>query len=130
MFYDDTQIDEFVKELKIPGGQSYVEHTAKAIGQMLIKQPWLYKTFGVYWWAMKDALRKYAPKPGAWYMGKYDDVVMKARAWHGDEFRTILAAAHYHSDMGELKRDHEWFDKYGNEHIYALEDPNGDEVRA
>jgi hypothetical protein len=124
MYYDDIFVDSLVKELKIPGGESYVQHTAEALAPILVQKPEVYKTFGVYWWAMKDALKKYGGIPDAWFMGKSDDIVMKTRAWHGDEFRTILAAAYYHSGQLLYTSDHQWTDKYGVEHDYSLFDPD------
>lgn len=124
MYYDNVFIDYLVGELKVPGGEEYVRRTAHAIAPMLAKDPKVYKTFGVYWWAVKDALREHSGMPDAWFMGPGDDPVMKGRAWHGDEFRTILAAAYFHGKQLVYSSDHQWTDAYGVEHNYTLFDPD------
>lgn len=124
MYYDQDFVDDLVEELSIPGGDSYVQVTALAIGKMLEKSKEIYKSFGVYWWAMKEALQKYYPNKEAWFMGPYDDPGMKHLAWHGDLFRTVLAGAKYHGDQMFYTSDHEWTDKEGNDRTYYLFDAN------
>lgn len=125
MYYDDVFVDYLVKEMQgSQKGEEYVRRTALAMGPMLVKKPEIYKSFGVYWWTMKDALKKYAGLPDAWFMGAGDDVVMKKRAWHGSAFRTILAANYFHSRQTEYTNKHRWTDGYGVEHDYTLFDPD------
>jgi hypothetical protein len=84
------------------------------------KKSW-YKTFGVYWWAVKDALRKYVNN-GKWYCGFQDDPLMKERAFHGSEFRTMLAAMFYSNDQSRALSGCVWYDKEGDSHPYTLFD--------
>lgn len=125
MYYDDVFIDYLVKDTNFDGdAESFVSKAAKTFAPQLIERPELYQTFGVYWWAMKDALQKYAEEPDAWYMAHHDDPVMKQRAWHGSEFRTILAAVHFHERHPICSDRHRWTDAYGVEHDYILHDPD------
>lgn len=80
-----------------------------------------YKRFGVYWWAVKEALRTYVHN-GKWYCGDIEDTLMKERAWHGDLFRTMLAGMCYMNQQIECTSGHTWTDKDGNEHDYTLFD--------
>lgn len=124
MYYDDVFVDYLVDEMRGPKGDEYVRRIAIARGPELVARPETYKTFGVYWWAMKDALKQYAGLVDAWFMGSHDDIVMKARAWHGSAFRTILAANYFHSRQTENTSRHRWTDVYGIEHDYTLFDPD------
>lgn len=121
MYYSNEDVDQFAERLTVPGGEEYVKQAALAIGDMLVKRPDIYKTFGVYWWAMKEALRKYYPKD-AWFKGKYSDQLMRERAWHGSLFRTVLAAAVYHGQHDLITSAHEWTDAQGEEWQYTLID--------
>lgn len=124
MYYDNDFVDGLVGKLKIPGGEPYVRNTALTVGGMLKKDSQIYKSFGVYWWAMKEALREYYPGKGEWFMGSYSDDLMKERAWHGDLFRTVLAGTYYHGRQMSYVSDHEWTDTKGVDHDYTLFDEN------
>lgn len=124
MYYDQDFVDGLVSKIKVPGGSLYVRDCAMTAGKILMKDPKVYKSFGVYWWAVKDALRQYFPDHSAWFMGPYDDPLMKERAWHGDQFKTVLAAMYYHSGQIMYSPDHEWTDRHGIVHDYSLYDEN------
>jgi hypothetical protein len=82
-----------------------------------------YKQFGVYWWAVKDALRQtIGESSGEWYAGKADDPLMKERAWHGNQFRTMLAAMYFMNERIDFSPAHYWYDRDGEEHTYTLFD--------
>lgn len=122
MYYSADEVDKLEQALTTPGGESYVRRAALSIGKMLEKDPSLYKTFGVYWWAMKDALRKYYPDSSAWFMGEYQDALMYERAWYGSLFRTVLAAAYYHGQHLIITSSHDWTDSAGADQSYTLYD--------
>lgn len=124
MYYDNEFVDSLVKEIKIPGGNEYVKKVVPGIAEMLKKNKLIYKSFGVYWWAIKDALRQYYPDKTAWFMGSYNDELMKQRAWHGDLFRTVLAGMYYHGRQIDYVSEHQWTDSKGVEHWYTLFDEN------
>lgn len=121
MYYANEDVDRLEAMLKVPGGEAYVKRAALAIGDMLVKNPSLYKTFGVYWWAMKTALKKYYPK-AAWFKGKYLDGLMLERTWHGSLFRTVLAATCYHDQHSIVSSAHDWTDSTGEDQQYTLMD--------
>lgn len=125
MYYDDVFIDYLTKDAHLVGDAgSFVQRAVAAVAPQLIEKPELYLTYGVYWWAVKSALQKYADTPDAWYMAHHDDPVMKQRAWHGSEFRTILAAVYYQKKHPICCSMHRWTDAYGVEHGYVLHDPD------
>lgn len=123
-YYDNEFVDSLVENLETEGGEAYLSKFAESIAPLLRDNPILYKTFGVYWWAVKEALQKYAAKPGDWFAGPYFDEWMKENAWHGDLFRTVLAGAYYHSGQMTHTSDHEWTDNNGVDHDYTLFDEN------
>jgi hypothetical protein len=122
MFYEQDFIEEIAGEVEVPHGD-YAKITAEHIAALLDGNKLYYKQFGVYWWAMKDALRQYVNN-GNWYCGKADDPLMKARASHGDQFLSIVAAAYYAYQQLDYSSEHLWFDKDGEEHPYVLFDEN------
>lgn len=124
MFYDNEFVDGLVKKLRVPGGDEYLKQIALSIGDMLKKNRRIYKSFGVYWWAVKDALRQFYPDKAAWFMGPYSDELMKERAWHGDLFRSVLAGVYYHGRQEAYVSDHSWTDPEGVDHSYTLFDEN------
>ena len=83
----------------------------------------MYKTFGIYWWNVKDALRKHVDN-GEWYCGPQDEPLIKELGWHGNEFRTMLAAMYHMNDHQEITSAHVWYDKDSNPHDYTLFDPD------
>jgi hypothetical protein len=121
MYYTNEEVDSLERMVQITGGESYARRSALAIGEMLENEPTLYKTFGVYWWAIKEALKKYYPKEG-WFKGDYFDQLMYNRAWHGSLFRTVLAGAYYHGQHPIIASSHEWTDKNGVDAEYTLFD--------
>lgn len=125
MYYTNEFVDTLVQNIKIPGAELYVAHSPQCIAQVLEKNKIMYKMFGVYWWALKDALRKYI-NTDEWYCQRADDPLMKERAFHGDLFRTVLAAAYYQSEQIELRSSHTWYDANGNQHEYTLFDENAE----
>jgi hypothetical protein len=46
--------------------------------------------------------------------------------WHGNEFRTMLAAMYYYTEHNLITSDHVWYDKDGNTHNYTLFDPDAE----
>ena len=121
MYYSQEDVDLLETKLTVPGGESYVRRTALALGPMLIKSPQMYKTFGVYWWAIKAALKKYFPGD-AWFKKTHFDQIMYDRAWHGSLFRTVLAGAFYHGQHAIITSDHEYTGKDGEDRSYTLFD--------
>jgi len=121
MHYSDEFVDKLEKRVSIPK-EEYIKTAVKTFsGEFLDKEPLNYKKFGVYWWAVKSALRRHVNN-GAWYCGANSDPVMWGRAWHGSEFRTLLAAGYYFAHQPFPCDAHIWTDKEGNEHEYALFD--------
>jgi len=51
---------------------------------------------------------------------------MKERAWHGSEFRTMLAAMYRLNEHLELTSACTWYDKDGESHQYTLSDPDAE----
>ena len=124
MYYSNELINDLDKKVKIDKDM-YANIQTHNIAKMLKQNKSWYKMFGVYWWAVKDALRKYIDN-GEWYCGIQDDPLMKERAWHGSEHRTMIAAMFYTNDHHEIKSSHEWFDKNGDKHFYTLSDPDAE----
>ena len=124
MYYSNELVDELDKKVKLDKSM-YANIQAHNISKMLKQNKSRYKTFGVYWWAVKDALRKYVGS-GEWYCGVQDDPLMKERAWHGSEYRTMVAAMFYTNDCREASSSCEWYDKDGERHLYTLSDPDAD----
>lgn len=126
MYYDNEFIDELEQSpnLTIPP-ESYVETQARNAAEMLEDNREYYKQFGVYWWAVKDALREtLGENSGKWYTGNADDPLMKERAWHGSLYRTMLAAVYYMNEQIDFSPAHYWYDSEGEEHDYTLFDPD------
>ena len=124
MYYSNELIDELDLKVKLDKNM-YANIQAHNVAKMLkVNKDW-YKMFGVYWWAVKDALRIYVNN-GEWYCGVQDDPLMKERAWHGSEYRTMVAAMFYNNDRHEIISSHEWYDKDGDVHYYTLSDPDAE----
>jgi hypothetical protein len=47
---------------------------------------------------------------------------MKERAWHGNRFRTMLAAMYYMNEQWDFGSSHCWYDQDGEGHTYTLFD--------
>jgi hypothetical protein len=124
VYYRNEFIDGLKDKVAIDKDM-YANIQAHNVSKMLASKKHWYKLFGVYWWAVKDALRKYVNN-GAWYCGVQDDPLMKERAWHGGEFETMLAAMYYSNDRRVLSSGCSWYDKEGNEHSYTLFDPDAE----
>jgi len=125
VYYSNEMIDDLIHGVSIDKDM-YANVQIHNVAKMLKKHKSCYKMFGVYWWAVKDALRKYVDN-GAWYCGKQDDPLMKERAWHNSEFRTMLAAMYYMNEHHfEITSSHTWYDKNGESHLYTLSDPDAD----
>jgi hypothetical protein len=124
MYYSNEMIDELEKKVSLDKSM-YANIQAHNAAKMLKERKSWYKLFGVYWWAVKDALRKYVDN-GAWYCGIQDDPLMKERAWHGSEFRTMLAAMYHMNEKRELTSACTWFDKEGESRQYTLFDPDAE----
>jgi len=126
MYYSNELVDELDLKVKLDKNM-YANIQAHNIVKMLKSNKEMYKMFGVYWWAVKDALRKHVDN-GEWYCRMQDDPLMKERAWHGSEYRTILAAMFYTNDHQIITSSHEWYDKNGDKHLYTLSDPDADNL--
>ena len=124
MYYSDEFIDGLEKRVSVDKAM-YANIQAHNAAKMLKAHKHWYKLFGVYWWAVKDALRKYVDN-GVWYCGVQDDPLMKERAWHGSEFRTVLAASHYMNERPEATSSCLWYDKQGKSHQYTLHDTDAE----
>ena len=124
MYYSNEFIDGLETKISLDKDM-YANIQAHNAAKMLASHKSWYRLFGVYWWAVKDALRKYLDN-GKWYCGKQDDPLMKERAWHGSEFRTMLAAMFYMNDHHEITSACVWYDKEGESHQYTLYDPDAE----
>jgi len=124
MYYTNELIDKLEKGVTLDKDM-YANIQAHNVARMLAADRMNYKMFGVYWWNVKDALRKHVNN-GEWYCGVQDEPLMKERGWHGSEFRTMLAAMFYINEHQIIMSDHEWFDKEGEKHNYTLFDPDAD----
>ena len=124
MYYENEVIDSLESGVSLDKNM-YANIQAHNVSKMLSSKKSHYKLFGVYWWAVKDALRKYVNN-GAWYCGVQDDPLMKERAWHGSEFRTMLAAMYYMNEHREVTSACVWFDREGGSRPYTLFDPDAE----
>lgn len=122
MYYSNELVDELEKKVKLDKAM-YANIQAHNVSKMLNQNKSWYKLFGVYWWAVKDALRKHVNNK-KWYCGIQDDPLMKERAWHGNEFRTMVAAMYHSNDKRMSSSACEWYDKNGDVHAYTLFDPD------
>jgi hypothetical protein len=122
MYYTDQFIDGLEDKVSIDKAM-YANIQAHNAAKMLKSKKSMYKMFGVYWWNVKDALRKHVNN-GEWYCGVQDDPLMKERGWHGSEFRTMLAAMYYMNEHRMIISDCVWYDVNGDKHLYTLFDPD------
>jgi len=120
MYYSNELIDELEGKITLDRGM-YVNVQAHNVAKMLKLDKSMYRLFGVYWWAVKDALRKYVGND-SWYCGKQDDPLMKERAWHGSELRTMVAAMFYMNEHHKTASSCVWYDKDGDTRLYPLFD--------
>ncbi|GMO25885.1 MAG: hypothetical protein Ta2B_05700 [Termitinemataceae bacterium] len=122
MYYTNEFINELIPQISARQ-ETYASNGAKQIAKILDFRKDSYKLFGVYWWGVKDALRKYVAN-GKWYCGAADDPLMKERADHGSEFRNVLAANYYMNDthVYGYRSGHDWYDTNGDQHSYNLYD--------
>ena len=105
-YYTDQDVNEFLKQIKTnKSKEQYMKDAAMDLGRHLIKKPIDYKSFGPYWWTVKEMLTKYF-NGKAWFKGKDNNPVVKNRNWHGTLFKTIIAGLSYHSDTVEYKSEH------------------------
>ena len=124
MYYSNELIDELEKKVSLDKAM-YANIQAHNVVKMLKSNKSYYKLFGVYWWSVKDSLRKYINND-RWYCGIQDDPIMKERVWHGSEFRTMLAAMYYMNEHREITSACVWFDKEGERRQYTLYDPDAE----
>ena len=128
MYYSNEFITELENRISLDKNM-YANVQAHNVAKMLKSKKHWYKLFGVYWWSVKDALRKYVDT-GKWYCGIQDDPLMKERAWHGSELRTMIAAMYYMNEQMNghhmLTSDCVWYDKEGETHNYTLSDPDAE----
>jgi len=124
MYYSNELIDELIESVTLDKAM-YANIQVHNVAKMLKEHKTWYKLFGVYWWAVKETLRKYVDN-GEWYCGIQDDPLMKERAWHGSEFRTMVAAMYHLNEHQELTSDFTWYDKKGGSHPYTLSDPDAE----
>ena len=128
MYYSNELIDKLENKISLDKAM-YVNIQAHNVVKMLKSKRINYKLFGVYWWTVKDALRKHVNNK-EWYCGIQDDPLMKERAWHGSELRTMIAAMYYMNEQMNgrhvLTSDCVWHDKEGGSHQYTLFDPDAD----
>jgi hypothetical protein len=122
VYYSNEFIDGLEDQVSLDKN-GYAAIQARNVSKMISSNKSWYKLFGVYWWAVKDALRKYVAAK-AWYRGVQDDPLMKERAWHGSEFRTMLAAMYYMNEHRMITSDCLWYDAEGGSHTYTLYDPD------
>ncbi|MDR0513390.1 MAG: hypothetical protein LBG93_09910 [Treponema sp.] len=125
MYYSNELIDSLEKKVSLDKDM-YANIQAHNVVKMLSANKSWYKLFGVYWWAVKEALRKYVDN-SKWYCGIQDDPLMKERAWHGSEFRTMLAAMYHSNEKREITSACVWYDKDGESHQYTLYDADAEE---
>ena len=125
MHFTDEFVSGLEKRIHIPQ-DDYAMLQSRNVCKMLKNDKRWYKEFGVYWWAMKDAIRKYAFPcyKKSWFMGSYDDPLMKERAWHGSEFRTVLAGMYLMSakKINDFSGCCDWTDKKDIVHNYVVFD--------
>jgi hypothetical protein len=124
MYYTNELIDELSKHVQLDKVM-YANLQAHNVAKMLAENKLTYKMFGVYWWNVKDALRKHVDN-GEWYCGVQDDPLMKERGWHGNDFRTMLAAMYYMNEHQTITSDCVWYGKDGETRTYTLFDPDAD----
>ncbi|GBU28267.1 hypothetical protein R84B8_01825 [Treponema sp. R8-4-B8] len=124
MYYTNEFIDELETKVQLDRVM-YANIQAHNVAKMLADNKAAYKMFGVYWWNVKEALRKHVNNK-EWYCRLQDDPLMKERGWHGSEFRTMLAAMYHMNEHHEITSDHVWYDKDGNAHNYTLFDPDAE----
>lgn len=104
-FYDNSDVDQFVSQLQTKKSEDqYMKDAAKGVGSMLKADPMAYKSFGPYWWAIKEMLIKYFPG-AVWFKGSESDTIVKQRNWHGTLFRTVVAGLYYHGQQIEHKSE-------------------------
>jgi hypothetical protein len=121
MYYTNEFVDSLMKQVTVPE-RKLGKRLARGFAKELDKDPMRYKMFGVYWWAMKDILRKYIHDISRWYCGSFFDPLMQSRADHGSRLRNLVAAVHYENNCHEYLDWHTWFDRDGGEHEYYLFD--------
>jgi len=119
---EKAEIEQIYSKFIKDDPEKWVEGWAKSTAKMLDKNKSEYKRFGVYWWAIKDLLRKYAPDKGKWYCGTDSDATMKKNAWHGDEYRTLVAGIMCFNDNGAPGGVCTWTDKNGELRQYVVYD--------
>jgi len=124
MHYSNEMIDELEKKVSIDKDM-YANIQARNVAKMLGANKSWYRLFGVYWWFVKDMLRKHVDN-GKWYCGVQDDPLMKERAWHGSEYRTMIAAMYHSNHNREAASSCVWYDKEGGSHQYTLYDPDAE----
>jgi len=124
MYYSNELIDKIENEVQLDKVM-YANIQAHNVAKMLSSNRSMYKMFGVYWWNVKDALKKHVDN-GEWYCGIQDEPLMKERGWHGSEFRTILAAMYYMNEHQVITSDHVWYDADGDARDYTLFDPDAE----
>jgi hypothetical protein len=122
MYYSDADVDEWVKQIK-DAEPAYMDRMAENVGLMLLKKRDQYKTFGVYWWAVKKMIQeRWKGIRAAWFMGNYSDRWMLSKAWHGSLFKTVVAGAYYHGQQITQTAECWWTDEHGVDHPYTLFD--------
>jgi len=122
MYYTNEFIDELETKVQLDKVM-YANIQAHNVAKMLSSNKLMYKMFGIYWWNVKDALRKHVDN-GEWYCGPQDEPLIKELGWHGNEFRTMLAAMYHMNEHQEITSGHVWYDKDSNPHDYTLFDPD------
>lgn len=120
--YGEGFVDELISRLEL-AEEAYLEMMKVNIPKMLKSDKNNYKLFGVYWWGVKDFLRR-CVHDNEWYCGSIENQLVMERANHGSDFRNLVAAMHFaHNNINRLNRA-EYYDKDENYHDDLLLDEN------
>jgi len=119
--YTDEDIDKLQEQVTEKNETKYLQQAADGVGKLLIESPQRYKTFGVYWWAIKEMLKKHYTGSKAWFQGNDENPIIKSRNWHKTLYRTCLAGLYFHGQQDEHKSDFS-YDHQGGKVGYTLID--------
>jgi len=78
--------------------EQFIETALKNMARLIRENPLRYRSFGMYWWHVKDLLNERIHDPTAWWYGGYVDGRIMELTDRGSDAKNLMQAVTYHSE--------------------------------
>jgi|GEM_PF-1878267 len=78
--------------------EQFIETALKNMARLIRENPLRYRSFGMYWWHVKDLLNERIPDPTAWWYGGHVDGRIMELTDRGSDAKNLMQAVTYHSE--------------------------------